>query len=285
MRLGLWVILLCGLYPMLGCDRPTSWIDLYDRPATPQPVSMELTVPKTDPPAASLPDELQRLFRRVVRSDGTFWATEFDEERDIAMQAAAVYAKTGPTASPNLFSSKEEQLAFWYNARQLWSMIAAMELYRNGYNDASKIGEFQFPLDGRTMTLPKIDEAIRELASVRYVVAAPSASMQRAGMSRTPLKAETIEAFQLANINAMARDHGRFKIDVQSETILYPPILWKHRKTSIQNYLRLYGGSTDTALLTTLLPHLDTRSNFRLQHAVGYAEKEDTTPPKLAVQE
>jgi hypothetical protein len=285
MRLGLWVILLCGLYPMLGCDRPTSWIDLYDRPATPQPVSMELTVPKTDPPAASLPDELQRLFRRVVRSDGTFWATEFDEERDIAMQAAAVYAKTGPTASPNLFSSKEEQLAFWYNARQLWSMIAAMELYRNGYNDASKIGEFQFPLDGRTMTLPKIDEAIRALAPVRYVVAAPSASMQRAGMSRTPLQAKTIQAFQHANLESFFRSHERFKIDIQSKTICYPSVLWKARKSLIQQYLSRYGGPAKTTLLTTLLSYLDTRSCYRLQYAVGYAEKEDTTPAKLAIRE
>ena len=285
MRLGLWVILLCGLCPMLGCERPASWVDLYDRPATPQPVSMELTVPKTDQPAALIPQDLGRSFKRVACNNGMFWAREFDEEQADIMQAAAVYAKTGPTASPQLLASKNEQLAFWYNARQLWSMIAAMELYRNGYNDASKLGEFQFPLDGRTMTLPKIDQAIRKIAPVRYIVAAPSASMQRAGMSRTPLKAETIEAFQLANINALARNHDRFTIDVQSETILYPSILWNIRKSVIQDYLRLYGGSTDTALLTTLLPHLDTRSSFRVQHAVGYAEKENTTPPKLAVQE
>jgi len=246
---------------------------------------MELTVPKTDQPAALIPQGLGRLFKRVACDNGMFWARELEEERKGIMQAAAVYAKTGPTASPQLLASKDEQLAFWYNARQLWSMIAAMELYRNGYKDASKIGEFQFPLDGRTMTLPKIDQAIRKIGPLRYVLAAPSASMHRTGMSRTPLKAETIEAFQLANINALARDRDRFKIDVQSETILYPPILWKHRKTLIQNYLRLYGGSQDTALLTTLLHHLDTRSSFRLQHAVGYAEKENTTPPKLAVQE
>ena len=161
MRFGLWVILLCGLCPMLGCERPASWVDLYDRPATPQPVSMELTAPKTDQPAAALPAGLRRIFKRVACNNGMFWAREFDEERKDIMQAVAVYAKTGPTASPKLLASKDEQLAFWYNARQLWSMIAAMELYRNGYNDASKIGEFQFPLDGRTMTLPKIDQAIR----------------------------------------------------------------------------------------------------------------------------
>ena len=285
MRLGLWVILLCGLCPMLGCERPAAWVDLYDRPATPQPVSMELTAPATDQPAAAIPDGLGRLFQRVACNNGMFWAREFDEERTGIMQAASVYAKTGPTASPKLFATKDAKLAFWYNARQLWSMIAAMELYRNGYNDASKIGEFQFPLDGRTMTLPKIDHAIRKIAPTRYVAAAPSASMQRAGMSRTPLTAKNIHTFQRANIDALARNHDRFKIDVESETIFYPPILWKHRKALIQKYLQLYGGPSDTALLTILLPHLDTRSSYRLQHAVGYAEKEDTTPPKLGLQE
>ena len=285
MRLGLWVILLCGLCPMLGCERPAAWVDLYDRPATPQPVSMELTVPATDHPAAAIPNVLPRLFKRVVRNDGTFWAPEFDEERKGMMQAAAVYAKTGPTASANLFANKEEQLAFWYNARQLWSMIASMELYRNGYNNASKLDAFRFPLDGRTMTLIKIDEAIEKTGSIRYVIAAPSGSMHRAGMSRTPLKAETIEAFKHANLESFFRNHERFKIDVQSETIYYPPVLWKARKTLAKNYLRLFGGTTDISLLTTLLPSLNTRTSFRLQHAVGYAETENTIPAKLAVQE
>ena len=282
MRLGLWVILLCGL---LGCERPAAWVDLYDRPATPQPVSMDLTTPATDQPAALIPDGMGRRFKRVVCNNGMFWAREFDEERAGILQAAAVYAKTGPTASPKLFATKDAKLAFWYNARQLWSMIAAMELYRNGYNDGTKLESFQFPLDGRTMTLPKIDHAIRKIAPLRYVAAAPSAAMNRAGMSRTPLKAETIHAFQRANMDAFARNHDRFKIDVESKTILYPPILWNARKALIEDYRHRYGGPEDTALLTTLLPHLDTRSSYRLQHAVGYAEKEDTSPPKLAVQE
>jgi hypothetical protein len=242
MRLGLWVILLCGLFPMLGCERPASLVDLYERPASPQPVSMELTVPATDHPAAALPDGLPRLFKRVVRYDGAFWAPDFNKERKGMMQAAAVYAKTGPTASPNLFANKDEQLAFWYNARQLWSMIAAMELYRNGYNDASKLDAFRFPLDGRTMTLIEIDEAIEKVGSIRYVIAAPSGSMHRAGMSRTPLKAKTIEAFHHANIESFFRNQERFQIDVLSKTICYPPVLWKSRKTLIQNYLRVFGG-------------------------------------------
>jgi len=177
-------------------------------------------------------------------------------------------AVTGPAATPALFPTEEHAIAYWYNARAAWAMKLAL-LGDCASGKAVADMSRPFVLDGRQMTLERIDRVLESLGDWRLKAAAPCASIQRAGLPERPFSHDDIRARAAERLNEFIDDQERFVIDVPNMAVLVPPVLWRHREEIIAQYHAMYGGR-GANLLTALLPHVGGSAQRRLQDAIGY---------------
>ncbi|MBN1555846.1 MAG: hypothetical protein JXA11_13975 [Phycisphaerae bacterium] len=193
-------------------------------------------------------------------------------------------AITGPDATPALYSTDPDRLAYWYNARAGWSILLAMRLHGEKQESAGGLKGFLFPLNGRQMTMVQIDKAIFLLGGYQAVVAAPCANLHRAALPQTPFAAETIHEDVRRRFDGFVDDPRRFIIDVETRQIRFPAVLWQYREEILARHYKQYHAPQAT-FTTALLTLVHGSAARRLQDAVGYACVEDTTPGKLALTE
>lgn len=227
---------------------------------------------------------LSAVLKRCVDKRGFIDMVKYKTVAETLRTQRKQFAVTGPTATPNLYPAKEDRLAYWYNARAAWSIALAMRLHKEENESAAALQVFLFPLDGREMTLPDIDQQIFALAGYQAVVAAPCANLQRAALPRQPFDAETIRPAVRRRFDGFVDDRRRFLIDVETRQIRFPPVLWKYRDAILAEHKRQYDAPQAT-LTTALLPWVKGSAARRLQDAVGYACVENTAPGKLALTE
>jgi len=193
-------------------------------------------------------------------------------------------AVAGPDATPSLYPTDEDCLAYWYNARTAWSIALAMRLHEEKKQDAATLKAFLFPLNGRQMTLVDIDKALFALGGYQAVVAAPCANLQRAALPEVPFAARTIRQTIHQRFDGFVDDWRRFIINVETQQIRFPSVMWQYRKNILAKYDKRYGAPQAT-LATALLSLVKGSAARRLQDAVGYVCVENTTPGRLALTE
>ena len=97
----------------IGCD------------ATPvlTPVALDVTDVK---PVVDY-SKLAKVLNRAVNANGEVDAFRMNEEySQLLDDQLKLLAVTGPTATPELFSTPTQRLAYWYNARTAWSIELGM---------------------------------------------------------------------------------------------------------------------------------------------------------------
>jgi hypothetical protein len=202
-------------------------------------------------------------------------------------------AVTGPTATPALFATARDRLVYWYNARSTWAVSLAYRLGRarrvTEKNNrppltGAHLRAYSFPLDGRTMTLADIDAAIEVEGGYRAVASAPGTDLLRAKLPKTPFGPKTIDEEIARRLEAFVDDEKRFVIDASARAVLYPPVLWRHRKEILARHVRLTRAPRAT-LTTALLPEVSGSAHRRLQEAVGFRGVENPAPGELAIVE
>jgi len=194
----------------------------------------------------------------------------FELEKQLSDQLRTL-SVTGPKSSPALLESKNQLLAYWLNARTAWTcrfMVIQSEA-RDSNRPIPMPGDF--PLDGRRMTLDRIDAAILRLGGYAFLIAAPGLPPNRAPLPSGPFSPETLSRQSMENFNAFLDDPERLVIDIDRREVRFPPVIWKYRKRFAEVYSRNFGYSGTPSLLTSLLPITSGSAKRRLQDAVGYS--------------
>ena len=203
-------------------------------------------------------------------------------------------AVTGPAVTPRLFSTEGGRLAYWYNARAAWA-LKLLVLYSEAFAAAEgaagvlppdvgwlargqlksrgiDAGDFQtteFPLDGRTMTLERIDALLADRFGWRALVAAPGVAPDRALLPAGPFSADDAAGSAARRFEGFIDDDSRLTIDVSSRRVRVPPVLWRFREQLIARHNETYN-TRGATLTTALLRYVRGSAHRRLQDAVGY---------------
>ncbi|MHC4983295.1 MAG: hypothetical protein ACYTF6_09035 [Planctomycetota bacterium] len=178
-------------------------------------------------------------------------------------------AVSGPTATPELFTTDDGRIAYWYNARAAWALKLAML-----YDFRRKLSPRQFytrrfPLDGRQMSLERIDAVLAKDGDWRTLAAAPCMTLQRAHLPPRPFGSADIRHRIATRIGEFIDDDERFVIDVRQKLIRVPPVLWRFEAKLRAAHCAAYG-TTGCTLTTALLHYVAGSPHRRLQDAVGY---------------
>jgi len=225
-------------------------------------------------------DALARVLAAAVRADGLADADRLGARAADLDEQLGILAATGPTQTPEQFGAPEAAVAYWYNARAAWAMKLWLlagcpaEMPRGGLCDQP------FDLDGRTLTLGQIDELLAKDRDFRTVAAAPGVSLERAALPARPFEAKGIRKQIEDRFNAFVHDPKRFVIDVDSQEVRVPGMLWPFRERIVGEFNRRYGTEGAT-LVTALARLLAAPARRRLQDAAGYRIVEAPRPPKV----
>jgi hypothetical protein len=245
--------LLCILGSAAGCEPPCPPIPVDTRGVQP----------------AATYDDLAVVLDAVVEKDGLV-NPDVLEGAEVALDAQLQrLAVTGPTATPELFPDEEHALAYWYNARAAWSMKLLLVEHCPRQVRRERFLGTTFPLDGREMSLARIDEVLAGDRDFRTAAAAPGATRQYARLPTKPFEADGIRRRIADRFIEFVDDELRFVIDIRKKRILVPTALWQFRDRLIRHHHETYGVEAAT-LATALLPYVTGSAHRRLQDAVGY---------------
>ena len=204
-------------------------------------------------------------------------------------------SRFGPTETPDKFPTEADALAYWYNARAAWSIKLA-DLAGCQRRCPLAARKRAFPLDGREMSLERIDAIILDIArrngDFRLAACSPGAWADHAPLPRKPFDAADFKdalhpsatsqpqtsasrgdknADRLTTeFNRLAMDEKRFVIDVERRRVCIPPMLWSCRDMVISSYRRRFG-PCDVKLTTAIRAHLEGAARYRLENAMGYS--------------
>jgi hypothetical protein len=216
-------------------------------------------------------DDLGAVLNVVVTRTGRVDVKELTKASNVARLDAQLYRLSivGPTASPSLLPTPEDRLAYWYNARTAWALKLALDASCPARMTADQLRSRPLPLDGREMTLDRIDEALADDGDWRATVAAPGIVFQRAVLPSRPFTAQDVRERMARRLNEFLANEEHFVIDVTRKTVVIPDVLWRLRADLIARHHARYGTAGAT-LATALLPHATGAAHRRLQDAVGY---------------
>ena len=238
--------------------------------------------------------KLAKVLNRTVDEDGQVDTFRMNEEySQLLKNQLKLLAVTGPTATPELFSTLTQRVAYWYNARAAWSIELGMMQIKADADKSVSAKDYtyrelsrKFPLDGRLMTLKEIDLVLDAKGEDGFymVVAAPGILFDRAELPRKPFDAKTIEKEIHERISAFVDNSTRFVIDYETQQVLFPPVLWKYRDQLIRLYRKTYNlPDVYISLTTAMLEHVTGSARYRLQSATGYRCVENTRRVKMAI--
>jgi len=213
--------------------------------------------------------DLAFVLDKAVTSDGSIIPEALEKHAERLERQLRRLAVTGPTATPEWFPSPEDRIAYWYNARAAWAMKLALASNCPKQLRREQLLDRPFSLDGRTMKLSLIDDALKAFDDWRVLVASPGVTLDRSRLPITPFSGRDVRARIARRINALIDDRRRFVIDIKRKRILVPRVLWQYRSRLIDAHHRKYA-TRGANLATALLPYLEGSAHRRLQDAVGY---------------
>jgi hypothetical protein len=251
------LVAVIALAPLAGCG---------GEPKPLQPIVLDANgvLPRVDY------GDLDAVLGRAVDKDGRLDAFDANLVADRLDQQLKRLAVTGPTATPTLFASPEDRLAYWYNARAAWSIKLAMLADCPQDLPPASLEGRAVPLDGRSMTLDQIDAILAQDADWRVAVGAPSLRMNRPPLPAKSFTARDIRQQATARVAAYIGDDKRFNIDIEHRVVYVPWVMWQFRQRLIDQYNATYHTTGATQLTTALLPLFEGLPQRRLQGAVGF---------------
>ncbi len=213
--------------------------------------------------------DLAFMLDKGVTTDGLLIPKVIEKNMVRLDQQLKLMKVTGPSITPELFTSEDAKLAYWYNARAAWAMKLAVLCDCPEDVDIKEYTDRAFILDGRRMVLEEIDEILVGYDDWQILVAAPGVTLGRAHMPDEPFAAYDVRRRIGKRFNAFVDDRKRFVIDIAGKKLRVPAVLWGFRKDLINQYESSYGTEGAT-FITALLPHTSGSAQRRLQDAVGY---------------
>lgn len=234
----------------------------------PLPPAITLDVKGLQPTAGY--SSLDQVLQKTIDTEGLAWINALKNQEAALDSQIKLLSITGPTATPQLFATEEQRLAYWYNARCAWSlklMLAAG--CPEQFDRPVAFRGRPFPLDGRTMSLDAIDAVLSADGDWRTLAAAPGVSEQEAALPAKAFAAEGIRE-EIARRFQQFVASPRFVVDVERKRVLAPPTLWALRGRLTRQYEQAYH-TRDAKFQTALLPFLEGLSARKIRDAAGYS--------------
>ena len=226
---------------------------------------------------------LGEVLAACVLRNGLADREELPRHAEALDRQLAILAVTGPTATPALFPSHDDVLAYWYNAHAAWSLKLLTARGCPRLIGAAAMLDRKFPLDGRTMTLRNIGAILAAEADFRIAAAVPGATTNHARLPESPIEARGFQQSVQRRFAELLDDDIRVYIDVRRMRVLFPPVLWQFRGRLIFEYNRKHQTEGAT-LVTALLGYTSGPAQRRLQTALGYREVEAVSRELLAAE-
>jgi len=231
----------------------------------PKPVTLDT---KGVTPAVAT-GELAMVLQEAVDDAGRVDFEVLATNREVLLRQLRRLAVTGPTATATLYPTHDDRIAYWYNARAAWAMYLSLQCKDSDNPSRRRLETRAFPLDGRKMTLEKIDAILAADKDWRTLVASPGVRLDRALLPSEPFSGDDIRRRIDRRFQRFIDDERRFVIDVAHRRVLVPAVLWRFHKRIIDEHNTTYR-TEGTNLLTALLPYTHGSPHRRLQDAVGY---------------
>jgi len=214
-------------------------------------------------------NDLAFVLQKALTKDGLLIGKALQEHADRLDRQLKRLAVTGPEASPELFGSDDDKIAYWYNARAAWSMRLALACKCPERISRAKLLARSFPLDGRQMSLDRIDHALKAFDDWRILVASPGVTFGRCPLPAAPFSGKDVRREIEKRLSDFLDREDRLVVDVERRSLIVPPVLWQFRERIIREHQAAYG-CRGANLITALLPHATGSAHRRLQDAVGY---------------
>ena len=214
-------------------------------------------------------DDLAVVLKAAVAEQGLLIPDALRKRADALDRQLRLLAAAGPASTPEQFTSRDDVLAYWYNARAAWSMKLALACNCPTEFQRSELTDRLFPLDGRKMSLDMIDHELSSDGDWRVVVAAPGVTLTRARLPDRPFSGKDIRPRIVEGVSQFVDDDRRFVIDMASQRVIVPRVIWQFRQRLLAEYRADFGGEGE-GLLTALLPYVTGSAHRRLQDAIGY---------------
>ncbi len=235
--------------------------------------------------ASSDVSDLAAVLTDAVDERGRLIPAGLERARDRLDEQLRKMDLAGPTATPDLYPTDASRRAYWYNARAAWSMKLA-DMAGCSQRVSPTARKRTFPLDGREMSLEKIDSILldeaRRSGDFRLAACAPGVWVDYAGLPQKPFTEEDFTDRLAAALNHLVLDDQRFVVDVERRQVRIPPMLWSCRDMVLAEYRRRYG-PCDVGLTTALRAHLEGLAQRRLDNALGYSTVRQEARTELAV--
>ncbi len=191
----------------------------------------------------------------------------------------ALIGQTGPTATPDQFSTRAATTAYWINAYNALVLRAVLERYPVStlYDLAMPRLEFDytFRVDRRIMNLTEVEHHLLadSAQDARALLATSRAAMGTPRLTSEPFRADTLEN-QLARAAADALDNPNLlRIDHVSKSILVWQEILDHEQDFV-DYWRLRRRVRSAYLYNVILDLSSIHRRRGLQSAVGYQFRE-----------
>ena len=216
---------------------------------------------------------LAKVLAECVKPSGLADRDALPERAETLDCQLAILAVTGPTATPGLLPTRQDVLAYWYNAHAAWSMKLLLARGCPRLVKARAMMDRPFPIDGRTMTLREIEDVLAGEADFRVAAAVPGATTCHARLPAEPIRAEGFEQTATRRFEELLADEIRLYIDVRRRRVMIPPVLWRSRERVVREHNRRHR-TTGATLITALSAMTTGRVHRRLQAVTGYEEVE-----------
>jgi len=216
---------------------------------------------------------LGEVLGACVLGNGLADREELPRCEDSLDRQLAILALTGPTATPALFPTHDDVLAYWYNAHAAWSLKLLTVRGCPRLIGAAAMLNRKFPLDGRVMTLRGIGAVLAAEDDFRIAAAVPGATTNYARLPESPIEARGFQRSVQRRFAELLDDDIRVYIDVRRLRVLFPPVLWQFRARLTAEHNRKYHTEGAT-LVTALLGYTSGATQRRMQTAQGYREVE-----------
>lgn len=234
----------------------------------PGPVQLDLADVE---PRADYAD-LDFVLSESVAEDGLLITRVLRDNQQRLVEQLRILAVTGPDASAGLFQTPADELAYWYNARTAWAMYLALLADFELARPRQELLARKFDLNGRKMSLGRIDEILAGYDDPRVAAAAPGVTWQQARLPVRAFSPADIHDRIAQRFEQLVDDPRRLVIDIPAREIRYPAAIWSVRRRIVRDFLA-QTGAAEATLRTALAWQVSGSAHRRLQDAIGYQGK------------
>ena len=228
-------------------------------------------------------ENLSKVLKCALDSDRDILPAKLEKNLTPLLNQLRIFQHAGPGSTPEYFETDWQKTAYWLNARAAWSIyVAYLQSKKPADGRTCDFSNLEFLLDGKMRTFADIDRKLEQTGGLFAVLCAPGVTSHRARLPGKPFSGENLHQRLEKRFCKFISDPKKIIIDVDNQTVEFPPVIWKFRDRLIAKYQHDFGAKNVT-LTTALLRYVKGAAQNKLQNAIGYKCRQNDKPVKLLI--